>query len=279
MNNKLRDIINDYLKDDYADIADLDEDLMDDSFDEDFDEEEEIDTVIQDITNLYNESDEETQAIIDILIEEEDGIETLVNSMYGLEEEEEDEIEEGMIGDVKTFIKKKIAGPTPAERQQKNRDVLNKHFAKQSKGFNDIIAKERAKERAKKANEEVEEELDEGMIKSIGNVFKKKVAPKRYPDTQHAKNTDHKYDMNTMSATEKAWAARQKAKKANEETELTELSKDVLARYAKKAPASKNPGPTIDQPSKLGLANPKAFAKLEKILAPKATSTKKTTKH
>ena len=157
MNNKLRDIINDYLKDDYADIADLDEDLMDDSFDEDFDEEEEIDTVIQDITNLYNESDEETQAIIDILIEEEDGIETLVNSMYGLEEEEEDEIEEGMIGDVKTFIKKKIAGPTPAERQQKNRDVLNKHFAKQSKGFNDIIAKERAKERAKKANEETEE--------------------------------------------------------------------------------------------------------------------------
>ena len=42
MNNKLRDIINDYLKDDYADIEDLDEDLMDDSFDEDFDEEEEI---------------------------------------------------------------------------------------------------------------------------------------------------------------------------------------------------------------------------------------------
>ena len=187
MNNKLRDIINDYLKDDYADIADLDEDLMDDSFDEDFDEEEEIDIVIQDITNLYNESDEETQAIIDILIEEEDGIETLVNSMYGLEEEE-DEIEEGMIGDVKTFIKKKIAGPTPAERQQKNRDVLNKHYAKQSKDFNDIIAKERAKERAKKANEEVDEELDEGMIKSIGNVFKKKVAPKA---TSTKKTTKH----------------------------------------------------------------------------------------
>ena len=63
-------------------------------------------------------------------------------------------------------------------------DLFNKKIGR----VTDIIAKERAKERAKKANEEVDEELDEGMIKSIGNVFKKKVAPKA---TSTKKTTKH----------------------------------------------------------------------------------------
>lgn len=247
MNNKLRDIINDYLKDDYADIADLDEDLMDDSFDEDFDEEEEIDTVIQDITNLYNESDEETQAIIDILIEEEDGIETLVNSMYGLEEEE-DELDEGIIKNIVRKITKKDPNEE-TELTELSKDVLARYAKKAAVNI-------RTKSNIHHGFEDIKADITKVIVKN---------SPYSSPHSKHDRDPDA---LKHASKQHEVISDMIKDNQHKQNNRIEGIGRAVVKLAKATAPKSKNPGPTIDQPSKLGLANPKAFAKLEKILAP-----------
>jgi len=110
MNKTVRDIIESYVPKNKAAPEVLDENEENFIDDEEFFDDEELDEevtdqIINDITELYNDADEETQNMLDEMIETEEGLEKIVSAIYEEDcDDEEDEDEDEDEEDVKEEI-------------------------------------------------------------------------------------------------------------------------------------------------------------------------------
>ena len=259
ISKKVKDIVNSYLQtpvveEDFVSIEDLDEGLM-----EDLNDDIDIDFIIDDIANFYNESDEETQAVLDEMLEEEDGIENIVSVIYEEDDEdEEEEIEEEEITEL-------------------SKDVLARYTKKAAVNI-------RTKSNIHHGYEDIKADITKVMLKHSPNVDPYSNHD-RDPDTLKQSSKEHEVISNMI-----------KLNQHKQNNRIEGIGRAVVNLAKAKAPASKNPGPTIDQKTKLGLAktkisatkttDPKASAPGPTVDQPSKTgnekptvSTTKTTKH
>lgn len=253
---------------DYTDIEDMpEEDMVEydqeddiEDIDEEVDEEV-IDGIIEELTNFYNNSDEEIQEQLDALLEEEDGIEAIVFLLFEEDDEEDDddddEGEEENLQELKvpskwTKFKYKLAyGSTPKEAARRVASSTNANPG------TDKSIKNASNETLHRLKGSSNEKPNHGsprhmQIRAIDRELKRRSTNEEVEGVEEDYLGIAKPEVKTTKAT----APSSTAPGATID-QPSKLGLKKLAGFIKaKAPSATNPGTAVDQPSKQGLEKP-----------------------